>query len=78
VQPAHGSFPELIEATGGGLLIKPNDPDDLARGLVRLLTDSGLRREMGGKGREAVQSRLTAEQEARRTAEHFQHIRQHR
>src|SRR5262249_13314655 len=23
VQPAHGSFPELIEATGGGLLVTP-------------------------------------------------------
>ena len=26
VQPRHGSFPELIEATGGGLLVNPDDP----------------------------------------------------
>ncbi|MFW6344786.1 MAG: glycosyltransferase, partial [Halomonas sp.] len=26
VQPDHGTFPELIEATGGGLLCEPNDP----------------------------------------------------
>ena len=25
VQPAHGSFPELIEATGGGVLVPPGD-----------------------------------------------------
>src|SRR5437016_13208402 len=27
VQPRHGSFPELLERTGGGLLVNPNDPD---------------------------------------------------
>ena len=26
VQPNHGSFPELIEMTGAGLLVPPNDP----------------------------------------------------
>ena len=31
VQPAHGSFPELIEATGGGLLVPPNDSDCTGR-----------------------------------------------
>ena len=45
---------------------------------LRLLTDPGLRREMGGKGREAVQCRYAAEHEARRTAEHFQRIRHRR
>src|SRR5262249_4888285 len=33
VQPAHGSFPELVEHTGGGLLVRPEDPADLAAGL---------------------------------------------
>src|SRR5207248_6603131 len=63
VQPAHGSFPELIEATGGGLLVAPDDPDDLARGLHRLLADAALRLEMGRKGREAVHARFAAEHE---------------
>ena len=39
VQPRHGSFPELIEATGGGLLVNPDDPRDLARGLRHLIDD---------------------------------------
>jgi glycosyltransferase involved in cell wall biosynthesis len=69
VQPAHGSFPELVEATGGGLLVKPNDPDDLAAGLRRLLTDTALRRAMGRKGREAVHEQFSSAAEARRTAE---------
>src|SRR5207253_10441169 len=37
VQPRHGSFPELIDATGGGLLVNPEDPEDLARGLWQLM-----------------------------------------
>src|SRR5205814_3313393 len=47
VQPRHGSFPELVEATGGGLLVNPDDPADLARGLRELLTDAGRRAELG-------------------------------
>ena len=69
VQPRHGSFPELIEATGGGLLVNPDDPQDLAQGLRRVLDDAALRLELGGKGQAAVQSQFTAEAMARRTAE---------
>jgi glycosyltransferase involved in cell wall biosynthesis len=54
VQPRHGSFPELVGATGGGLLVNPEDPEDLARGLRRLLEDPALREELGRKGKEAV------------------------
>src|SRR5947209_15862715 len=69
VQPRHGSFPELVEATGGGLLVNPDDPQDLAQGLRRVLDDAALRLELGGKGQAAVQSQFTAEAMARRTAE---------
>ncbi|MCC6417711.1 MAG: glycosyltransferase family 4 protein [Gemmataceae bacterium] len=71
VQPAHGSFPELIELTGGGLLVKPEDPHDLAHGLRRLLEDETLRRELGERGKDVVWSRFTAESMARATAEVF-------
>jgi glycosyltransferase involved in cell wall biosynthesis len=67
VQPAHGSFVELIEATGGGLLVRPEDPQDLARGLRRLLDDPGLRAELGRRGQEVVRQRFTAEEMARNT-----------
>jgi glycosyltransferase involved in cell wall biosynthesis len=72
VQPTHGSFPELIEATGGGLLVKPDDPAALADGLKRILTDTALRQELGRKGKEAVFSRFTAERMASETAEVLQ------
>jgi glycosyltransferase involved in cell wall biosynthesis len=69
VQPRHGSFPELIEATGGGLLVNPEDPEDLARGLRQLLENVAHREELGRKGKEAVQQRFTADRMARETAE---------
>ncbi|HXG09703.1 MAG TPA: glycosyltransferase family 4 protein [Gemmataceae bacterium] len=71
VQPRHGSFPELIEATGGGLLVNPNDPSDLARGLRQLLEDPAHRAELGRKGKEAVQQKFNADVMARRTIEVF-------
>ncbi len=69
VQPRHGSFPELVELTGGGLLVNSDDPHDLARGLRELLADAGLRRELGRRGREAVLGRFTAERMARETVD---------
>ncbi len=61
VQPAHGSFPELIEATGGGLLVEPNNAAALADALARLMEDAGLRRQLGEAGRHAVIERFTDE-----------------
>jgi glycosyltransferase involved in cell wall biosynthesis len=68
VQPRHGSFPELIEATGGGLLVQPQDPHDLARALWQLLDNAAHRRELGSKGKEAVHGRFHAERMAAETA----------
>jgi glycosyltransferase involved in cell wall biosynthesis len=72
VQPAHGSFPELVEATGGGLLVKPDDPGDLATGLRRVLENNGLREDLGRKGKQVVFQRFTAEAMARQTLEVYQ------
>ena len=60
VQPRHGSFPELIEATGGGLLVNPDDPRDLAAGLAPAAGRRGPPRGAGRKGKEAVHSRFHA------------------
>lgn len=67
VQPRHGSFPELIEATGGGLLVEPDDPGALAAGLRQLLEDHDLRDRCGRAGAAAVLQRFTAEAMARDT-----------
>jgi glycosyltransferase involved in cell wall biosynthesis len=54
VQPRHGAFPEMIEETGGGLLVEPGSPKSLADGLHALLSDPERRRELGRRGRDAV------------------------
>lgn len=58
VEPRHGAFPEVIEATGGGLLVEPRSPEDLARGIGELLDDPARREELGRRGREAVHARF--------------------
>jgi glycosyltransferase involved in cell wall biosynthesis len=62
--PRHGTFPELIAAGGGGELHEPNDPAALAAHLAALLEDAPQRRELGRRGREAVETRFHAGQMA--------------
>ncbi|MFO0809789.1 MAG: glycosyltransferase family 4 protein [Gemmataceae bacterium] len=69
VQPAFGSFPELIDATSGGVLTKPGDTDDLAVALARLLADASERERLGRAGQDAVRTHFTSQSMARTTAE---------
>jgi glycosyltransferase involved in cell wall biosynthesis len=69
VQPAHGAFPELVEATGGGLLVPPGDAEALAEGLARLKRDAALRTSLGSAGRRAVEERFSLSALAERTVE---------
>jgi glycosyltransferase involved in cell wall biosynthesis len=62
----------LIEATGGGLLVNPEDPADLAEGLYRLLTNPGHAEELGRKGKEAVHGRFHAGRMAEETLAVYQ------
>ena len=54
VQPRHGSFPELIEATGGGILVEPESPSAIAEGIEYLMNDAECREKLGRQGKEAV------------------------
>jgi glycosyltransferase involved in cell wall biosynthesis len=67
VQPRHGSFPELIERTGGGILVNPEDSHDLALGLRQLVEDSQKRSELARKGQQAVQTDFHADRMAQDT-----------
>ena len=45
---------DLIESSGGGIPVTPEDPEELANAVVRLLSDEEARVEMGKKGRKYV------------------------
>ena len=64
VQPRHAAFPELIEATGGGLLCEPNDANSLADALESLLLDPAKARQLGQQGRKAVMEKFSVERMA--------------
>lgn len=74
VQPRHGSFPELIEATGGGLLVEPDHPADLARGLRRLLDNPAERTTLGQRGKAAVHANFHAARMAAETVVLFRKL----
>ena len=58
VQPDHAAFPELIAATGGGILVPPNNQSALADGLELLLSDPPRARALGDAGRAAVSAQF--------------------
>lgn len=64
VQPRCDAFPELIEATGGGVLCEP-DAASLADGLESLLVDASRAQELADRGHRSVVERFTAERMAR-------------
>jgi len=54
VQPNVGGYPELVEATGGGIIYEPNDGETLAKALASLLNKPDRVRTLGAQGRKAV------------------------
>ena len=50
VQPRHGSFPEMIEATQGGLLVEPENPAELAKAFSKLYRDAELCKILAASG----------------------------
>ncbi len=65
VQPRSGAFPELIEATGGGILCAPGDAQALADGIEGLLLEPSRARALAERGQRVVFEEFTAETMAR-------------
>jgi glycosyltransferase involved in cell wall biosynthesis len=59
VQPRTAAFPELIEATGGGILVAPGSASALADGIGELLADPGRAMRLGESGRQAVRAEFS-------------------
>jgi glycosyltransferase involved in cell wall biosynthesis len=74
VQPRVAAFPELIEATGGGLLCAADDPQALAEAIEGLLLNPARARALGDAGRRAVFERFSAEAMARAMAQVYAEV----
>ena len=59
VQPRRGAFPELLERTGGGLLVEPDRAEALADGLLALWSDPARARSLGEAGAAGVREHFT-------------------
>jgi glycosyltransferase involved in cell wall biosynthesis len=59
VQPKHGAFPEIIERTGGGLLVQSEEPEPLAEALYSLLKDRAQASALGAAGAAGVRAHYT-------------------
>ena len=61
VQPDHSAFPELVEATGGGVCVPIETAVDLAAAWNELLRSPERLKEMGERGRLGVEKRFSME-----------------
>ena len=59
IQPRHAAFPEIIEATGGGVLCDPGSAKSLADAIENLLLHPLHARHLGRRGREMVEKEFT-------------------
>ncbi len=66
VVPDIGVYPELMEMTGGGVMFRQGDNDDLDQKLQQMLTEAENAREIGLHGREIALKELSATAAAQR------------
>lgn len=72
VQPRRGGFTEVIEKTGGGLLVSPDDVDSLATGILRIHDEPGLGDRLGKQGFAGVREHYSVAHMADRALEVYQ------
>jgi glycosyltransferase involved in cell wall biosynthesis len=60
VQPRRGAFTEIVDNTGGGLLVKPDDPEALAAGIREIYRNKQLAAELSANGFRGVREQYTS------------------
>jgi glycosyltransferase involved in cell wall biosynthesis len=76
VQPRRGAFIEVVEKTGGGLLVDVDDPYALADGLHALWSDPARAAQLGRLAYDGVRAHYGIEQSATRLLEVYEGLRQ--
>ncbi len=74
VQPRRGAFTEIVEKTGGGLLVEPDSAESLAEGLYQLWKDRQQRSELGKSGLEGVHEHYSVRHSADRLLEIYDDV----
>jgi len=74
VQPRRGAFTEIVENTGGGLLVRPDDAESLAEGILKLAKDKKLAEELSANGFRGVREQYTAVNMADRVLEAYESV----
>jgi glycosyltransferase involved in cell wall biosynthesis len=69
VQPRRGAFVEIVERTGGGLLVAPDDPDALAEGLYTVWSSATRRATLAERAYRGVRDHYTVALSADRLLE---------
>ncbi len=75
VQPNVAAFPEMIEATGGGVLCRPDDPNALADAIEGLVRDPEKSDALGKAGARAVFEQFNSQSMARACLRVFDYVR---
>jgi len=58
IQPRHGAFPEMLDATDGGILVEPKSSEAVAAGILELLKDTDRREHLGATGKTNVHQKF--------------------
>ena len=74
VQPRRGAFTEIVENTGGGVLVRPDDPASLADGILKIARDKDLATELGANGFRGVREHYSAAHMADRLLEAYETV----
>lgn len=72
VQPKHGSFPEMIKATEGGILVDPESAESVAEGIYQLFRDPAKRKQLGTNGKMSVHQNFSREKIAQQLMRVFE------
>jgi glycosyltransferase involved in cell wall biosynthesis len=74
VQPRRGAFTEMVEKTGGGLLVPSGSAEALADGLFTLWKDRGLGARLGDRGFDGVREHYSIQRSTDRLLEVYESV----